>query len=78
MTPEQVDERISAHWSRILGLAPAGPPDDFLELGGTSIDVIRFLAAVETDFGVRIPVEVFIRDSTFGATVRAVAATRTG
>ncbi|MFE5502705.1 acyl carrier protein [Amycolatopsis japonica] len=78
MTSEQIDERLGALWTRFLGMAPAGPQDDFLELGGTSVLVIRFLAAVETDFGVRIRVEDFLRDSTFGATARAVSAPPAG
>ncbi|MEA5362611.1 acyl carrier protein [Amycolatopsis sp., V23-08] len=78
MTEEPIDERVGALWTRVLGMAPAGPHDDFLELGGASMLVIRFLAAVETDFGVRIRVEDFLRDSTFGATVRAVSAPRAG
>jgi acyl carrier protein len=51
-----------------------GAEDDFFELGGNSLTMVRLLLAVEDRFGIDMSVEEFFAESfTFGAGVHAVA-----
>jgi len=48
-TPAQTD--LVAIWEEVLEIAPIGIDDDFLDLGGTSLDASTVLARIERDCG---------------------------
>ncbi|WP_405506190.1 amino acid adenylation domain-containing protein [Streptomyces cyaneofuscatus] len=60
---EPRDERehaLAGIWSRVLGLDHVGVHDDFFDLGGNSLDVLRVTAAMESALDVRLsPSDVF-------------------
>jgi len=50
----EVERRLAAIWSDLLGVDPVGRQDDFFELGGHSLLATRVLARVQQSFGVRL------------------------
>jgi acyl carrier protein len=46
-----IESRLSAIWSDILGVQQVGPNDNFFELGGHSLLAVRLLTRVERLFG---------------------------
>lgn len=57
-------------WSRFLPRSPETIDDDFFEIGGHSLALVRLLESVRQEFGVELPVERLFRD---GFTIRAMA-----
>ena len=52
---ESMQDRLANIWKSLLGVQFVGIHDDFFELGGHSLLVMRLLAQIEKEFGVRIP-----------------------
>lgn len=66
-------ERVMRLWSEILGVPVTSPDEDFFDLGGQSLAMVQFLARVESEFGVVLPVEVlFAGDLTASGAARAI------
>ena len=55
------EERLKQIWESILGVSPIGIDDDFIALGGDSINAIMIQVAVEQDFGMDLPFSVLFR-----------------
>ncbi|MBL4767577.1 MAG: hypothetical protein JKY94_07655 [Rhodobacteraceae bacterium] len=64
--------RLSAIWSDVLGLPAQNCDGDFFDLGGHSILVLRMLARVETEFGVRVPLVRFLEQPTLHGVAASV------
>jgi acyl carrier protein len=57
-----------------LGLHPDSADDDFFDLGGHSLTLVRFLARVQDAYGVELPVDrLFDADLTAAAAARLIA-----
>ncbi|WP_405506191.1 amino acid adenylation domain-containing protein [Streptomyces cyaneofuscatus] len=70
------EQELAALWARLLNLDEVGVDDDFLELGGDSLLVLRMTAKVAKRFGVRVsPRQAFAERTvrTFGALLGADA-----
>ncbi len=64
---------VTGIWTEYLGTAPSGPDVDFFDAGGTSLTMVRFLAAVHDAYGVELPVDrLFGEGFTVSVTVRAI------
>lgn len=60
-----------------LGLRPTSVDDDFFALGGQSLTLVRFLARVQDDLGVELPIDaLFETDLTVAAVARVVTTAR--
>lgn len=55
MPTTDVEKRIAKIWSESLGAANIGLDDDFFELGGHSLIAVKMMAAIEREFGKRLP-----------------------
>lgn len=64
------EERIAAIWSEVLGVAEIGVDDDFMDLGGHSLQAIQVLARVNRAFGV----DLSLRSAFEASTIRRLAA----
>lgn len=62
--PPPKSARLAAIWSEILGLPAEQCDGDFFDLGGHSIIVLRMLARVQVEFGVRVPLLEFLENPT--------------
>ncbi|WP_433083543.1 phosphopantetheine-binding protein [Dactylosporangium sp. CA-052675] len=70
MTPEET--AVARIWTE-LGLRPTSAEDDFFDLGGESLVLVGFLARVQHEMGLELPVdELFEEDLTVAAAARAI------
>ena len=53
----EMETQIAAIWQEILGVESVGATDNFFEIGGHSLRVIRVLSKIRTVFGVDIKIE---------------------
>ena len=73
---ETLEERLSAIWRELLGVAQVGPDDDFFDLGGHSLIAIRLMTRIKRDFGVRFDLSAIFEASTVAALAALVRAER--
>ena len=70
--------RSSRRWSTCgnarSGIEPIGVDDDFIDLGGDSIEAIQVQHAIQRDFGLRIRNTDFLADPTIAALAARIAA----
>jgi thioesterase domain-containing protein/NAD(P)-dependent dehydrogenase (short-subunit alcohol dehydrogenase family)/acyl carrier protein len=66
----QLEHRLAEMWSGILGVKEIGPRDDFFQLGGHSLLLVRLAARIEREFKKTIPLS-FLFES---ATIEKIAA----
>jgi Phosphopantetheine attachment site/AMP-binding enzyme C-terminal domain len=70
-TPTAVQSRVATMWADILNVSAVGLDEDFFDLGGTSLTLIRMLEQVNANFGADIGIETLVEE----ATVRSLART---
>jgi amino acid adenylation domain-containing protein len=70
-TPTVVQCRVATMWADILNVSAVGLDEDFFDLGGTSLTLIRMLERVNANFGADIGIETLVEE----ATVRSLART---
>ncbi|MCW5671590.1 MAG: SDR family NAD(P)-dependent oxidoreductase [Hydrogenophaga sp.] len=70
MAPSEIEGRIGAIWSELLGVDDIGLDDDFFALGGHSLMATRIIARIEEQFGARLS----LRDLFEGPSIRQLAA----
>ncbi|WP_424533871.1 phosphopantetheine-binding protein [Sphaerisporangium viridialbum] len=64
---------VAAMWAELLGITPGSADDDFFELGGQSLTMVRFLARVQETYGIELPVDLlFTGDFTVAEAARAI------
>ncbi|SIT38830.1 putative non-ribosomal peptide synthetase protein [Paraburkholderia ribeironis] len=63
--------RIAARAAEILSLPAIAPDSNLLELGASSVDIVRLANALEREFSVRLTFETFYRDPTVAALAEA-------
>lgn len=59
-----IEEQLLLIWRSVLERQAIGIRDDFFALGGDSLRGITLFARIESIFGVRLPLETLIKDST--------------
>jgi amino acid adenylation domain-containing protein len=69
-----VEARLVELWAHLLGVAPIGVTDNFFDLGGHSLLVVRLLAEIPRLFGTKVSLATFFQN----ATIRDLAATIAG
>jgi acyl transferase domain-containing protein/NADPH-dependent curcumin reductase CurA/acyl carrier protein len=61
---EDIESRLAAIWSEILGVQQVAPQDNFFELGGHSLLAVRLLTRVERIFGRAVSMPELFRTPT--------------
>jgi acyl carrier protein len=69
-----LEQRLAALWEKTLGIAPIGVDDDFIDLGGDSIEAIQIQHAIHRDFDLRIKNTEFLAGPTIAALAALIAA----
>lgn len=69
LAPNEIEARIGAIWSELLGVDDIGLDDDFFALGGHSLMATRIIARIEEQFGARLS----LRDLFEGPSIRQLA-----
>ncbi|GAA3804755.1 hypothetical protein GCM10022226_25800 [Sphaerisporangium flaviroseum] len=49
---------VTAMWTELLGITPRSVDDDFFDLGGQSLTMVRFLARVQETYGIELPIDL--------------------
>ena len=70
-------EALSRMWCEVLGVPDARPEDNFLDLGGTSREIVRLLRRVKLDLAADVPLVDFVEEPTLQRLARISAAART-
>jgi acetoacetyl-CoA synthetase len=70
-------EALSRMWCEVLGIPDARPEDNFLDLGGTSREIVRLLRRVKLELATDVPIDAFLEDPTLRGLARACVAART-
>ncbi len=68
----EVEERLAAIWSELLGVEPVGLDDDFFLLGGQSLLATQLVSRVRQVFGVELPLHDLFTLRTLEAVARKV------
>jgi len=58
------EARLARIWSSVLGIASIGIHENFFEMGGHSLLAVRLFAAIEKQFGKRLPLATLFRAPT--------------
>jgi amino acid adenylation domain-containing protein len=63
VAPEgEIEERVAAIWSEVLGVDRVGAQDNFFELGGHSLLVLRVLYRINDNFQIEVGIPQFFED----------------
>jgi acyl carrier protein len=71
-----VDGTVLRLWRECLGVADAGPDDDFFELGGDSLVATRLVARLREELGVAVPLLAVFDNPTAGELAAELAGAR--
>ncbi len=72
-----LETTLAGLWENVLYLDMVGPEDDFLRLGGDSLQAIRLTNLVSEVFGIELPIEfIFSENRTVRAMARAIVKAR--
>jgi len=67
-----VETALSRLWEKTLGISPIGVDDDFVELGGDSIEAIQIQHAIHREFDLRVKNTEFLSEPTIAALARLI------
>lgn len=70
----EIEQTIARIWEDVLGIAPIGLHDHFLELGGDSLIAISVIARLRDACGVELPARSVYDDATVAALAQRVSA----
>jgi thioesterase domain-containing protein/acyl carrier protein len=68
----EAELRMAEIWEEILGVSPVGIEENFFELGGTSISAVRLFAAIESQFGKKLPLAILLERPSVGQLAEAI------
>ena len=68
-----VEKALTLLWEKTLGISPIGVDDDFIDLGGDSIEAIQIQHAIHRDFDLRLKNTEFLADPTIAALAALIA-----
>lgn len=72
-----VETALTLLWEKTLGISPVGVDDDFLDLGGDSIEAIQIQHSIHRDFDLRIKNTEFLAEPTIAALAALIEARAT-
>ncbi len=75
-TTDTTQQAISEIWEDVLQQKDIGPRDDFFDLGGTSLDLIRVFGRLNEKFGLSLDGSVLGDEATIERLTAAVDAAR--
>jgi acyl carrier protein len=73
LVQNQMERQFAETWQEILRAPSVGVNDNFFDLGGNSLAVIRFMSWISETYHVEIPLTSFFEHPTVGEMVTLVA-----
>jgi amino acid adenylation domain-containing protein len=73
---EGTDQAVAQAWQTVLERSPAGPDEDFFDVGGDSLKAISLMVELEQALGVELPLTLVNEAPTFGGMVEALRVQR--
>jgi phthiocerol/phenolphthiocerol synthesis type-I polyketide synthase E len=70
----KTETRLLTIWQRFFGIGQIGTADDFIELGGTSLLATQLVKAINTEFGVKLELGIFLKCQNIAAVSKAIDA----
>ena len=67
------EEKLVAIWQEILGKDPIGIRDNFFDLGGDSIRILRMMAALRRELNLEVPIAEVYRHNTIESLLEHIA-----
>ncbi len=75
-TNNPIEEMLATLWSKLLGVEPVSPEDDFFELGGDSLLTTQLASLVRNTFKVTLPLNVIFEHPTLVDLAARIEASR--
>jgi amino acid adenylation domain-containing protein len=72
-TEGEIERAIAEIWREVLGLAEVSTTDNFFEIGGHSLSLVRVQRGIETALGVKVPIVDFFQHPTIRALALVVS-----
>ncbi|MBV9791435.1 MAG: methyltransferase, partial [Chloroflexi bacterium] len=69
----EVEQKLAQCWHDVLGIEQVGLEDDFLALGGDSLQATQLLSRIRQVFSVNLELRTFFSTPTIAGTARAIA-----
>ena len=63
LTDDPTEARVARIWADLLEFPPTSVQDNFHELGGHSLALVRFAVRVRDEFGVELPIDALFTDA---------------
>lgn len=63
---DEMEKKLVFMWCSVLRREGVGIQDNFFDLGGHSLSMVRIVALIIKEFGVEVPLEVFFQKPTIG------------
>ena len=60
----EVESRLVTMWEELLGISPISVHDNFFEVGGHSLLMVRLFVQIDQEFGVNLPLTSLFNDGT--------------
>ncbi|GAA0493378.1 phosphopantetheine-binding protein [Streptomyces stramineus] len=73
-----LERDIAAVWAEVLGRQAVGPEEDFLALGGNSVDAMKIVSRVEELAGTELSIRVLLEGRTVAGMAERVESARAG
>lgn len=74
----ETEETIAGMWQDLLGVAPIGVNDNFLEVGGHSLLAVQMISQLRTDFEVEVSVQTLFDLPTIASLAERIESMTTG
>ena len=71
-----IEWEVKGIWEEVLQRRGIGLKDDFFDIGGTSLALIRVLGRVNQHFNTSLPVDVFAQEATVASLAQSIVAAK--
>jgi amino acid adenylation domain-containing protein len=69
---DSLEDTVARAWSKVLEVPAVGREDNFFDIGGTSLKVIRLVRHLEGELGLEVPMQLLFRQPTLAGFAAAL------
>lgn len=67
-----IEGQVIRYWSEVLDIDVVSPDDEFVSLGGNSVQAMQIISRLRSRLGINIPVRLLFDESTPAGIARAI------